>query len=152
MRLSDEAVSEPNFRREKGGINFYLGDELVMSHPAGQTLAFVFNAVSGAIYQQGSLEYIQCWLIIALREWRDAGLIRGSNDYILISAPVGGVISWDLDLVNKFVQNTGYIGRWYALRKKANPVSHRSGLLPSRPLSFYELRAYNKLGISVCRI
>lgn len=110
--------NEPNFRKEFGSLYFYFGEKMAYGYLPNQELAFAFDAESGSLHKHGSLDFVEKWLAKTTKTFRDAGHNELADDLLLVSAPTEGELAWDTAIINKFVQNSGYIGLWYAEQLK----------------------------------
>ena len=76
-------------------------------------LAFVFDATSGTLHKWGETSQVSQWFDNAFKKYQEAGLLEMAGDLTLVSKPAEGPEKWDVELINKFINNTGFIGLWY---------------------------------------
>ena len=80
----------------------YMADEL----------AFAFsNDLEGSVlHKHGPFDYVEKWTKEAKEKWKGAGPLgeQMAKELTLVSSS-----EWDEKIVNRFIDTTGYIGKWY---------------------------------------
>ncbi len=125
-------MDEFHFASDNGSICLYDGTERLNTY---RNLAFCFDIEDGTLLKYGEAESVEKWMhnaTIKLKENIDHSMSRKINnllreanfssidedvqdiaDRIAADMTIVQSDNWELETINRFIHNTGYIKRWY---------------------------------------
>lgn len=121
---------EHQFKNIDGSLYYFQGDTIIYGPSANEALSFAFDVKLGCLKHHGSASKVDEYVKLARKTINDAcsyskehpsfiNLLNPFNEplkdivIVTVSAPFEGEGAWDVELINKFIQNTGFIGLWY---------------------------------------
>jgi hypothetical protein len=104
---------EHHFRNVGGSLFFHYGDQLLYGPSNQEELAFCFDSESGTLHKHGPLSAVKKWMNVTRDKLRGGGFDEMAEHLTIVSAPSEGEKAWDVELINRFIQNSSYIGLWY---------------------------------------
>jgi hypothetical protein len=108
----DTCTDSIHFRRCSGGI-IYLYNQDKMCTPY-QDLAFVLDTEAGCMMKYGEASKVKDWLQDINKKLISAGHHEMSTHLVLIKNQ-----NWNIDDVNKFINCTGALAKWYSERNSS---------------------------------
>lgn len=117
---------QPKFKNVHGTIILYeVGDDGTERLISGfANLAFVFDKDGGVLHKYGENDKIEAYYKEVKQLYKVNGMKDMADNLVLVSSD-----KWPVDLIDKFLNCSGYIGKWYEeeMKKAAAGSSHSPG-------------------------
>lgn len=133
-------MSKYEFREYEGTISLYVDDKFNKGY---HDLAFCFDKEEWTLLKYGEYKNVSDWFEKKLERLKNINNTFLARNWVIISRSAEGKEKWNVDLINKFINISGFIGKWH---RKQNVQVYRAPVSTGKMFEY--LKEYKKIVVS----